>query len=318
MKSLILLFAAALPSLTAAAQTASLQNAEALFQKTKNCTQTNYNSEQGRDRLDSTYYLRMKTYAMPYDKKKEKAACDAVVTELLDTYQRESPSASAGFCQSRPLNVAAHDQQQVSIYYAENKDPFIAGTEGRNYALLRYADQNNPTYRRVHGVEWWYDKVNRQANFRVFHIFGPGTKQAYAKSILNGNSFEKEATGLLENLLYQIEILGNFYKNEDNEIDRATVQLINERIDAYLHSQKKQDELNALLMKLEKIPGYYTEVLEGKDQRKGYSPAVAAQMISEELQGKIFCITTERRGSEDCRRYGDKSKNFLIQIVLDK
>lgn len=318
MKNLILLFAAALASLTATAQTASLKNAEALFQKTKNCTQTNYKSEQGRDRLDSTYYLRLKTYAMPYDKKKDKAACDAVVAELLDTYQRESPSASAGFCQSRPLNVAAHDQQQVSIYYAENKDPFIAGTEGRNYALLRYADQNNPTYRRVHGVEWWYDKVNRQANFRVFHIFGPGTKQAYAKSILNGNSFEKEATGLLENLLYQIEILGNFYKNEDNEIDRATVQLINERIDAYLRSQKKQDELNALLMKLEKIPGYYTEVLEGKDERKGYSPAVAAQMISEELQGKIFCITTERRGSEDCRRYGDKSKNFLIQIVLDK
>ena len=318
MKNLILLFAAALASLTATAQTASLKNAEALFQKTKNCTQTNYKSEQGRDRLDSTYYLRLKTYAMPYDKKKDKAACDAVVAELLDTYQRESPSASAGFCQSRPLNVAAHDQQQVSIYYAENKDPFIAGTEGRNYALLRYADQNNPTYRRVHGVEWWYDKVNRQANFRVFHIFGPGTKQAYAKSILNGNSFEKEATGLLENLLYQIEILGNFYKNEDNEIDRATVQLINERIDAYLHSQKKPDELNALLMKLEKIPGYYTEVLEGKDERKGYSPAVAAQMICEELQGKIFCITTERRGSEDCRRYGDKSKNFLIQIVLDK
>lgn len=318
MKNLILLFAAALACLTATAQTASLKNAEALFQKTKNCTQTNYKSEQGRDRLDSTYYLRLKTYAMPYDKKKDKAACDAVVAELLDTYQRESPSASAGFCQSRPLNVAAHDQQQVSIYYAENKDPFIAGTEGRNYALLRYADQNNPTYRRVHGVEWWYDKVNRQANFRVFHIFGPGTKQAYEKSILNGNSFEKEATGLLENLLYQIEILGNFYKNEDNEIDRATVQLINERIDAYLHAKKKQDELNALLMKLEKIPGYYTEVLEGKDERKGYSPAVAAQMISEELQGKIFCITTERRGSEDCRRYGDKSKNFLIQIVLDK
>ena len=318
MKSLILLFAAALPSLTATAQTASLKNAEALFQKTKNCTQTNYKSEQGRDRLDSTYYLRLKTYAMPYDKKKDKAACDAVVAELLDTYQRESPSASAGFCQSRPLNVAAHDQQQVSIYYAENKDPFIAGTEGRNYALLRYADQNNPTYRRVHGVEWWYDKVNRQANFRVFHIFGPGTKQAYEKSILNGNSFEKEATGLLENLLYQIEILGNFYKNEDNEIDRATVQLINERIDAYLRSQKKPDELNALLMKLEKIPGYYTEVLEGKDERKGYSPAVAAQMISEDLQGKIFCITTTRRGSEDCRRYGDKSKNFLIQIILDK
>ena len=318
MKNLILLFAATLASLTATAQTASLKNAEALFQKTKNCTQTNYKSEQGRDRLDSTYYLRLKTYAMPYEKKKDKAACDAVVAELLDTYQRESPSASAGFCQSRPLNVAAHDQQQVSIYYAENKDPFIAGTEGRNYALLRYADQNNPTYRRVHGVEWWYDKVNRQANFRVFHIFGPGTKQAYEKSILNGNSFEEEATGLLEMLLDQIEILGNFYKNEDNELDRATVQLINERIDAYLHSQKKPDELNALLMKLEKIPGYYTEVLEGKDERKGYSPAVAAQMISEDLQGKIFCITTERRGSEDCRRYGDKSKNFLIQIILDK
>ena len=318
MKNLILLFAAALACLTATAQTASLKNAEALFQKTKNCTQTNYKSEQGRDRLDSTYYLRLKTYAMPYDKKKDKAACDAVVAELLDTYQRESPSASAGFCQSRPLNVAAHDQQQVSIYYAENKDPFIAGTEGRNYALLRYADQNNPTYRRVHGVEWWYDKVNRQANFRVFHIFGPGTKQAYEKSILNGNSFKEEATGLLEMLLHQIEILGNFYKNEDNEIDRATVQLINERIDAYLRSKKKPDELNALLMKLEKIPGYYTEVLEGKDERKGYSPAVAAQMISEELQGKIFCITTERRGSEDCRRYGDKSKDFLIQIILDK
>ena len=204
------------------------------------------------------------------------------------------------------------------MYYAENKDPFIAGTEGRNYALLRYTDQNDPTYRRVHGVEWWYDKVNRQTYFRVFHIFGPGTKQAYEKSVLNGNSFEEEATGLLEMLLHQIEILGNYYKNEDNEIDRATVQLINERIDAYLRSKKKPDELNALLMKLEKIPGYYTEVLEGKDERKGYSPAVAAQMISEELQGKIFCITTERRGSEDCRRYGDKSKNFLIQIILDK
>ena len=148
MKSLILLFAAALPTLIAAAQTASLPNAEASFQKTTDCTQTNYKSEQGRDRLDSTYYLRLKTYAMPYDKKKDKAACDAVVAELLDAYQREAPSASASFCQSRPLNIAATHQQQVSMYYAENKDPFIAGTEGRNYALLHYTDKNNPTNRR--------------------------------------------------------------------------------------------------------------------------------------------------------------------------
>lgn len=66
------------------AQSESLSNADHYIQKaeTYNSENTPSYSEQGYDTNDSLYYIRLKTYTLPYKSKKEKAIVNGVMEEL--------------------------------------------------------------------------------------------------------------------------------------------------------------------------------------------------------------------------------------------
>ena len=109
--------------------------------------------EQGRDRLDSTYYLDTRIYEHSYDSQKEQLVVKNVVASILCCYDQDMPHCTGGFCSSNLLRVDnTIESKKLEMYYGENIAPFVVGGKGRNYAVLRFNSKQNPYYRHVIGV----------------------------------------------------------------------------------------------------------------------------------------------------------------------
>ena len=61
--------------------------------------------EQGRDRLDSTYYLDTRIYECSYDSQKEQQGVKDAVALILRAYDKDMPHYTGGFCSSNLLRV---------------------------------------------------------------------------------------------------------------------------------------------------------------------------------------------------------------------
>lgn len=147
--------------------------------------------EQGRDRLDSTYYLDTRIYEYSYDSKKEQQGVKDAVALILRAYDKDMPHCTGGFCSSNLLRVDNPiESKKLEMYYGENIAPFVVGGKGRNYAVLRFNSKQNPYYRHVIGIEWWLERVDRKhqvAKFRTFRIFGPFSKEHYEYALKQSN-----------------------------------------------------------------------------------------------------------------------------------
>ena len=147
--------------------------------------------EQGRDRLDSTYYLDTRIYEYSYDSKKEQQGVKDVVALILRAYDQDMPHYTGGFCSSNLLRVDNPiESKKLQMYYGEDIAPFVVGGKGRNYAVLRFNSKQNPYYRHVMGIEWWLERVDRKhqvAKFRTFRIFGPFSKEHYEYALKQSN-----------------------------------------------------------------------------------------------------------------------------------
>ena len=147
--------------------------------------------EQGRDRLDSTYYLDTRIYEYSYDSKKEQQGVKDAVALILRAYDKDMPHCTGGFCSSNLLRVDNPiESKKLEMYYGENIAPFVVGGKGRNYAVLRFNSKQNPYYRHVIGIEWWLERVDRKhqvAKFQTFRIFGPFSKEHYEYALKQSN-----------------------------------------------------------------------------------------------------------------------------------
>ena len=147
--------------------------------------------EQGRDRLDSTYYLDTRIYEYSYDSQKEQLVVKNVVASILWCYDQDMPHYTGGFCSSNLLRVDNPiESKKLQMYYGEDIAPFVVGGKGRNYAVLRFNSKQNPYYRHVIGIEWWLERVDRKhqvAKFRTFRIFGPFSKEHYEYALKQSN-----------------------------------------------------------------------------------------------------------------------------------
>ena len=147
--------------------------------------------EQGRDRLDSTYYLDTRIYEYSYDSKKEQQGVKDAVALILRAYDQDMPHYTGGFCSSNLLRVDNPiESKKLQMYYGEDIAPFVVGGKGRNYAVLRFNSKQNPYYRHVIGIEWWLERVDRKhqvAKFRTFRIFGPFSKEHYEYALKQSN-----------------------------------------------------------------------------------------------------------------------------------
>ncbi len=207
---------------------------------------TGSSSERGHDRLDSLYYLNVNTYTMPYYKKKDKEAVTQYILSILVAYDRLMENATGGFKSSSPLEFGtAEESKRLSMYYAEELEPFVIGGKGRNYVVVRQQDPHNINYRTCEGVEWWlevpgantemldrvYDpraKKNAVVKFRVFNLYGPLTEQHYERAF---NELLPPLPGGTNNsfneLLPQIPGGMNNSFNETIEVNSSPAQMAN-------------------------------------------------------------------------------------------
>ena len=148
-------------------------------------------SEQGRDRLDSTYYLDTRIYEFPYESKKEQQDVKNLITAILQAHDLDMPHYTGGFSASNLLRTDNPiESKRLQMYFGENIAPFVVGGRGRNYAVVRFNSKQNPYYRHVIGIEWWLERMNNKrqvVKFQTFRIFGPFSKEHYEYALKQSN-----------------------------------------------------------------------------------------------------------------------------------
>lgn len=292
------------------------------------CKVMNTTSEQGHDRIDSLFYLHTQTYSLPFKSRKEMGRADRIVRDIVERYRQLLPSHTDGFCYSSDLHDTLEtESKMVNAYYGENLPPLAIGGKCRNYAVLQRLDAANPSYRTAYGVEWWKEQGQRVC-FKVFCLFGPMT-DPYHKAMFQDNSTftlpvdsmngQVPASGILRDFLkdnteftvQSLRALCRMYKGEGNVIDEATAEIAAKKFANYMSASHSREE-QARVMRELRIPGFYAEVSNGKDVRHGTLPWLAEEWTNL----NVFCITWEQKGAPACSKYGEKSKYFLLQVML--
>ncbi len=263
-------------------------------------------SEKGRDRLDSLYYLNTKIYALPYVKAEEKKSVSKLIQNIIAAYDTDLTTATGGFSHTSPLSFGPTEESKgLSMYYAEDVETFVVGGKGRNYVVVRQQDPHNINYRTCEGVEWWLevpeliiddraynvrDKKRARVRFRVFSLYGPMTEKHYEKAFnehlkASGRGTGNGMSNLTEighvstgnpinhdDFILHIQILAAFYKDTDSPADNAVVRSINERLSDYLmkynfaDSNSPTDKILQLFRTLGKTPGYLAVVYDSTGQ----------------------------------------------------
>ena len=306
-------------------------------------------SEQGIDELDSLYCLNTKTYEFPYKRKDEQQAVGALINEIIKAYDADLPHHTGGFCsmlqlESNPMG----ESQQVSMYFSATRSPILWGGKGISYVILR---QNlpNPAYRYVNGMAWWLAYNQKGApvvRFRTIHLQGPFSKDHYANALnrhRSGKSCEPmtavgdsgegmkkdDTTELLEgkaSLRSGIRMFNRLYTQSEtvDEISRAIVGAINERVVMYLKEAKTTADYQQLFHLLKDIPGYKAIIYYGNSEATRYVDFEWLEKNYADLD--VFCISWVTQGDPACtfRQYDSEGEsiveepvNFLLQVYLN-
>ena len=309
--------------------------------------------EQGRDRLDSTYYMDTRIYEYSYDSKKEQQGVKDAVALILRAYDKDMPHYTGGFCSSNLLRVDNPiESKKLEMYYGEDIAPFVVGGKGRNYAVLRFNSKQNPYYRHVIGIEWWLERVDRKhqvAKFRTFRIFGPFSKEHYEYALKQSNISKADVetddlygdyiredgpflkiskNGRIEgivigespakHMLSEVRVLGKLLDTSTDETSkRATVKSINKRVTTLLTTASEEDKME-LYHILDDIPGYYVQVNlpNGTVLTRSFAWYIDALPTLD-----VLCNSWILPGSPNCiyidGNNEEKPANFLLQVFLN-
>ena len=310
-------------------------------------------SEQGRDRLDSTYYLDTRIYEHSYDSQKEQLVVKNVVASILWCYDQDMPHYTGGFCSSNMLRVDNPiESKKLQMYYGEDIAPFVVGGKGRNYAVLRLNSKQNPYYRHVIGIEWWLERVDRKhqvAKFRTFRIFGPFSKEHYEYALKQSNISKADVetedlygdyiredgpflkiskNGRIEgivigespakHILSEVRVLGKLLDTStDDTSKRATVKSINKRVTTLLTTATEEEKME-LYHILDDIPGYYVQVNppNGTILTRSFAWYIDALPTLD-----VLCNSWIQTGRPNCvyldENNEEKPDNFLLQVFLN-
>ena len=288
-------------------------------------------SEQGRDKLDSTYYLNTRVYKLPYKSKKERQRVDLLTSSLVKAYDADIKHHTGGFCSTGLLRKHNPTESlKLEMYYSENRQPLVVGGKGHYYVVLRHNYQQNPCYRHVQGAEWWLE--NDAVMMKVIRLSGPQTAGHY-KMAMQQNGVAHAADAFFSNtelasalcettkeqMLKSISILATLYRHTDSALDRAMVKILNERITDYLNSNPTVEEKQQLFLALQDIPGYYAVVKSGAKKSWTVSFAVLNKIYP---QLDILCISFAAHGDPSCSVKNEKGEtipaNFVLQVFTNK
>lgn len=285
--------------------------------------------EQGRDKLDSLYFLNMKTYELPYDSRWDKDYVDKLIAKFVKAYDTDLQYHTGGYCSTNQLRKDNPiESKLLQMYYGEGLEPLVVGGVGRNYVVLRTNDQKNPVYRHVRGVEWWLvetgSKNTPAVRMRTFVLYGPQSEEQYQVAMKNNKAIEKAiskrldskpslASSSKEELLKGITVLAKLYtNNKDADMDRAVVRSINDRVITYLGRSLEFDmeDWLKLFRTLRDIPGYVASV---RFDDSGHSLVESDFYWLEGIYPMldVFCVSYSGPGDPQCA-----DKNFKLEIVV--
>lgn len=308
---------------------------------------------QQKDLNDSTCFLRIARYTLPYKSAREQAAANEITENFRRLYGTELKTATSGMCYVHAYDKNnSYTTSQAQMFYHENYDPLYVGGRGKNYLLLRRNDSRNPIYRTVDGVEWTYQygKTDRKLCivFGFFKVRGrisrdavmqsgtstlesdmetlrkrleettcPESLSAYAMKDIEQwkENFQESEAG--DVLLREIKMLGEMYKDKDDEgVKDAIASAISDRIQKYMKLCGTGCDKQAELFKvLADVPGCAAEVI---------TPNGMKQLADFDMLWQIICDlpsfvhSCEPFRSAYNKTYGDKAKIFLYQIYLEK
>ena len=312
-------------------------------------------SEQGRDRLDSTYYLDTRIYEFPYESKKEQQDVKNLIAAILQAHDLDMPHYTGGFSASNLLRTDNPiESKRLQMYFGENIAPFVVGGRGRNYAVVRFNSKQNPYYRHVIGIEWWLERMNNKhqvVKFQTFRIFGPFSKEHYEYALQQSNRSKDDVEtddlygdyiiddgpflkisknmrlegGILiggelttNHMLSEVRVLGKLLVTSTDETSkRAAVKSINKRVTTLL-TTSTDEEKTELYRILNDIPGYYVQVNppNGTILTRSF-----AWYIDALPQLDVLCNSWIQTGSPNCvyldENNEEKPANFLLQVFLN-
>ena len=312
-------------------------------------------SEQGRDRLDSTYYLDTRIYEFPYESKKEQQDVKNLIAAILQAHDLDMPHYTGGFSASNLLRTDNPiESKRLQMYFGENIAPFVVGGRGRNYAVVRFNSKQNPYYRHVIGIEWWLERMNNKhqvVKFQTFRIFGPFSKEHYEYALQQSNRSKDDVEtddlygdyiiddgpflkisknmrlegGILiggelttNHMLSEVRVLGKLLvTSTDETAKRAAVLSINKRVTTLLTTAT--DEMKTELYRiLNDIPGYYVQVNppNGTILTRSF-----AWYINALPKLDVLCHSWIQPGSPNCvyldENNEEKPANLLLQVFLN-
>ncbi len=319
----------------------------------KNLTPMLIRNEKGSDELDSLYACSIRTYYAGRATKKNLKRMDKIVSRLNTAYIYSLPECDGGFCHIGALTDTTTVSETIQMFYHTGKPAILVGGKGRKYVALRKHAADNPNYRTAWGAEW---RINEGDSLvlSTFVIKGPFNEQKYLQA-LRKHKLEKMQAGIgsmdfravagagiqpetmlspfpqtKDQLLHSISVLKGIYLTMENNPDRpnaaagaaqgnkdlqgAIVKNLNERVAMHLNNYSDVADRVALLNTLSGTPGYYAEIIESADKTEGCSLADLAGRYPT-IANKLFCISWSTEGPS-LAKYGERSKNFLLQVYL--
>ena len=308
---------------------------------------------QGRDGLDSLYSYSIFTYYAGRGTKKNFKRMEEIVSRLNTAYIYSLPECDGGHCHVGSMTDTTTVSETIHMFYHTGKPVIRVGGKGRKYITLRKHAADNSNYRTAWGAEWRLNEGDSLV-LSTFVIKGPFDEQKYRQA-LRKHEFEKMQAGsgstdfravagagiqpetmlspfpqTKDQLLHSISVLKGIYLTMENNPDRpnaaagaaqgnkdlqgAIVKNLNERVAMHLSNYSDVADRVALLNTLSGTPGYYAEITDEKGETKGCSLADLAGRYPT-LPNKLFCISWSTEGPS-LAKYGERSKNFLLQVYL--
>ena len=310
-------------------------------------------ASQGRDDLDSLYSYSIFTYYAGRGTKKNFKRMEEIVSRLNTAYTYSLPECDGGHCHVGSMTDTTTVSETIHMFYHPGKPVIRVGGKGRKYITLRKHAADNPNYRTAWGAEWRLNEGDSLV-LSTFVIKGPFDEQKYRQA-LRKHEFEKMQAGsgstdfravagagiqpetmlspfpqTKDQLLHSISVLKGIYLTMENnpdgpnaaagaaqgnkDLQGAIVKNLNERVAMHLSNYSDVADRVALLNTLSGTPGYYAEIIESADKTEGCSLADLAGRYPT-IADKLFSISWSTEGPS-LAKYGDRSKNFLLQIYL--
>lgn len=304
-------------------------------------------NRQFRDEMDTLCKLKVTTIAYPYKTKRDKKHVATLIDAIQTAYNYHENAGVEGYVSIVDFQ-STQSSQKMRIAFP--KGSVEIGGERHSYAVLRQADAKNPAYRAVGAVEWWPEPFQERVCFKAVETFSAsnqtfGNNAATGRngrsvtlyrnddgSRLSGDTLRMQladgdsalliAPDANDQRLNEIAVLVETYNNIATAKYRpALVRGINQRLlqglEPGLNDAERTAYLKRLFRTLSPCPGYTVELISGEGKEATVETTTLSDLADRFDGLDVFAITFCDERDVKCRKYGDLSRNGILEVYLN-